>query len=173
LVTSDGRDVAYDYDTAGRLVKLHDATNSRSYYYDYDASGNIVHQVWSGGSNAWYAYDRANRIVGIDHYADAAMWRGQALCMTDRRGAGPASGNHAPAHQETSPRRLSPSRQRSGTPSPTNAPRRAGISGGGVGSDSAFGGGVAVYCFGVGLNQGAATWDGVEPGDSHLGRVGQ
>ncbi len=62
-------DLAYSYDAAGRLSALIDQTESpaTAIHFDYDAAGRRVRITDPGGARADYAYDAAGRLQSVTH----------------------------------------------------------------------------------------------------------
>jgi RHS repeat-associated protein len=69
MTDSAGGDTRYEYDTAGRLWKLRDATNAVLVEYLYDPAGRLLRINKGNGTYTTYGYDAAGQILHLFNYA--------------------------------------------------------------------------------------------------------
>ena len=58
-------DIAYTYDSRGRLAGI--LGNGKTTAFAYDAAGQRTNAVWPNGTTASYAYDAAGQLLSLDH----------------------------------------------------------------------------------------------------------
>ena len=58
-------DIAYTYDSRGRLAGI--LGNGKATAFAYDAAGHRTNAVWPNGTTASYAYDAAGQLLSLDH----------------------------------------------------------------------------------------------------------
>jgi RHS repeat-associated protein len=69
MVDQDGFTVVYEYDPAGRLQRLRDATNQEIVVYYYDIVGRLSRKELANGTYTTYAYDAAGQLEHLVNYA--------------------------------------------------------------------------------------------------------
>lgn len=67
----DGRELNYQYDVAGRLVRVYDEENSHLVCYEYDTANRRTKKVLGNGAYTTYEYDPAGQVLRLINYGPA------------------------------------------------------------------------------------------------------
>lgn len=65
----DGHELNYDYDAAGRLLRLYDEHGADMISYEYDDNGRLSRESKGNGTYTTYEYDAAGQLIHMINYA--------------------------------------------------------------------------------------------------------
>ncbi len=86
MTDQDGYATKYDYDSAGRLWKLRDETDTLVVTYTYDPSGRLRRIDKGNGTFTTYEYDAAGQLLSLQNHRNAATLNSRFDYTYDRRG---------------------------------------------------------------------------------------
>lgn len=86
MTDQDGLATKYEYDSAGRLWKLRDETDTLLVTYSYDPSGRLSRIDKGNGTFTTYGYDAAGQLLSLKNHRNASTLNSRFDYTYDRRG---------------------------------------------------------------------------------------
>lgn len=81
-----GFTLRYEYNNAGRLVRLRNTVGAQLIAYQYDAAGQLAREDRGNGTSTTYEYDSAGQILHLIHYAPNGSIQSRFDYTYDERG---------------------------------------------------------------------------------------
>ena len=86
MTDQDGYQTRYEYDTAGRLYRLRDASDALLVTYTYDPSGRLSRVDKGNGTFTTYDYDAAGQLLSLKNWRNATTLNSKFDYIYDSRG---------------------------------------------------------------------------------------